>query len=248
MKLIKGKIVLGITFFLLMAFACSKEKSFDCLKSTGPVKNEIRSFPSISSIRVEDNVAIVLRKAMDGQIVIEAGEHLLPKISTKEEFGVLVIRNENTCNWVRSYKVPVTVYVGLDKIKEINAFGFGSITTQGMVTSDSLNIYTWTTGDVNASLTLNRLGFIADDKTSIKIKGKVPYIAGRAFKNAKVDIQEVTTQYLYMINASVLDADVFSDSLVSVEILGDGFVRCKGKPGIVNVSKISGKGELKLID
>src|SRR3972149_5567093 len=86
-----------------LASACKKDKP-DCFKSTGDLVREQREVGDFSSMEVYNNVNVVISQDTLNQVIIEAGENLLEEITTEINGATLVIRNNNKCNWVRSYK------------------------------------------------------------------------------------------------------------------------------------------------
>jgi hypothetical protein len=231
---------------LYLFISCSKEKTFDCIKSTGDLKKEDRYFDNVSTLYVYDNINVILLQGMPGKVIVEAGENLLPKITCEQEGEKFTIKNKNTCNWVRKYDVPVNVYVGVDQIKEIFQQGYGKINEGESLKTDTLRIYNLTYGDTDLSIDATFVGFIADDHSSFKLRGNVNKVAGNAYKNASVDTKQAKAHWIYFINHSLLDAEIFSDSLVQADNAGDGNIICSGHPPYVENHYFSGKGTLQL--
>ncbi len=132
-------ILLGCT--LLSGFlACKKTDPTDCFKSTGQVIFEDRESVSVRFIRLENNVNLILTQDQNPQILVEAGENLLDKIDTELNGDSLFIRNNNSCNWVRSFSTLVNVYVNVTNLLQIEYFGSGNITVTNTIISDSLKL------------------------------------------------------------------------------------------------------------
>jgi hypothetical protein len=100
-----------IFLLLILMVSCSKEKKCDCLKSTGDIVTEERVTLPFNQIRIKDKINLFLKQDTFYSIKVEAGENLLPDIITEVNDSILEIRNENRCNWVRSYKPEINVYV-----------------------------------------------------------------------------------------------------------------------------------------
>lgn len=235
-----------LLYLLLIAFsfACSKEKTFDCVKSTGDIEKENRYFENFSSLYVEDNIDVILVQSMPGRVVVEAGDNLLPKIKCVQEGNLLKIKNDNTCNWVRSYKKPINIYVGVDQVKEISQKGYGTIKEGEALKTDTLRIYNLTFGETDLTIEAAFIGFIADDHATFKLRGKAHVMAGSSFKNSLVNTEGMDVPWFYFISNSLTDSRIYCDSLAQVDINGEGKVYCKGKPSIVQYNHFGGKGEL----
>ncbi len=234
-------------FICVLIFnGCSKEKTFDCIKSTGDIKKENRYFDNFSSLSVEDNINVVLVQSLPGLIILEAGDNLLPKLKCEQEGKKLTIRNKNTCNWVRSYDKPINLYVGVDQVKEISQTGYGTIRNGEALKTDTLRIYNLTFGETDLTIEAKFIGFQADDHGSFTIKGKANSMAGGCYRNGLVNTEAMEVPWLVFKNTSLVTARVYSDSLIQAEIAGDGDIICNGKPTLVEYKYTSGKGTLRL--
>ncbi len=233
------------TIICLFVFnSCSKEKTFDCVKSTGEIKKENRYFDNFSSLSVEDNINVILVQSLPGMIILEAGDNLLPKLKCKQEGRKLTIKNDNTCNWVRSYDKPINLYVGVDQVKEISQLGYGTIREGEVVKTDTLRIYNLTFGETNLTIEAKFIGFQADDHGSFTIKGKANSMAGGCYRNGLVNTEGMNVPWMVFKNTSLITARIYSDSLLQAEIAGDGDIICNGLPGLVDYKHSAGKGTL----
>ncbi len=231
-------------FCLFVYTSCSKEKTFDCVKSTGKTELESRYFENYSILYVEDDINVVLLQSTAGKIMLEGGGNVLPKIKVEQEGNRINISNSNKCNWVRSYDKSITVYVGVDQVKEVIQQGYGKITGAEHLKTDTLGISNLTYGDTELSIDAIFLGFIAGDHSSILLKGSCVKLAGSSAKNALVNTQDMHTSWCIFTNNSMLDAKIYSDSLVQIEIGGKGNTLCAGRPNIVQYGNSKGEGVL----
>ena len=232
---------LGIIF---LYNSCSKEKTFDCLKSTGKITKQDRYFDNFSIIVVEDNINVILLQSTPGKITIEAGENLLYKIKCDQDGNTITIRNKNTCNWVRSYDKPMNVYVGVNQVKEIIQKGYGTIKEGEYIKTDTLGISNLTYGSTDLSIDANFIGFVADQYSTFKLRGKSNSMAGSSALNAQVDTEGMKTRWVVFSSNSILDAKIYCDSLIQAEIQGSGNILCNGHPGLVEYKHPSGSGNL----
>ena len=76
----------------------------DCLKSTGDIIKEQRFVKDFTTLVVHDNIFVTLTQDTENSLEVEAGENLLSLIKTDVDGGTLTITNDNSCNWVLSYK------------------------------------------------------------------------------------------------------------------------------------------------
>ncbi len=97
--------------FSLLFISCDKEEAWDCIKSTGEITTETRILENFNKIVLYDNINLWMIQDSTAYIEITAGKNLIPKISIEIENGILIIKNENKYNWLRSYKYSIDVYL-----------------------------------------------------------------------------------------------------------------------------------------
>lgn len=123
-----------------MCISCSKEQMNDCFTSTGKVVDEKRVLDYFTDVLVLGNFNLVLVEDSVNFIKIEAGSKLLEQIKTKVEFRKLTIENTNTCNWVRSYKIPVNLELHYNKLNQLDLKGTINVTNKDSLRADTLSI------------------------------------------------------------------------------------------------------------
>ena len=94
---------------LLILTGCQQDEGV-CIKSTGKVITREQLTLPFHYIEVYDNINLILTQDTSlSSIKVEAGENLIDGISTEIDNGRLILRNQNNCNWLRSFDVPVNV-------------------------------------------------------------------------------------------------------------------------------------------
>ena len=115
---------------LLLMASCNSPDAPDCLKSTGRttiVERYTGSVPRV--LEVYDNIDVYLTQDSATEIRIEGGKNILPDVKLEEKAaGHYVLRNRNTCNWVRSYKRKIKAHIRLSSdLEDIHLHGGGDI-------------------------------------------------------------------------------------------------------------------------
>lgn len=128
----------GLIF--LLCLSCSKEQMNDCFTSTGKVVDEKRELDYFTDLLVLGNFNLVLVEDSINFIKIEAGSKLLEQIKTKVELRKLTIENTNTCNWVRSYKIPVNLELHYMKLNQLDLQGTINLTNKDTLRADTIFI------------------------------------------------------------------------------------------------------------
>src|SRR5665213_264569 len=90
---------------------CKKENDCDCIKGTGNVIQEERQLPTFHSVYVEDNVNVIFQEDTMQKIIVQAGKNLIKLVKTEMIGDELYIHNENRCNFMRRYNIPINVYI-----------------------------------------------------------------------------------------------------------------------------------------
>jgi len=125
---------------------------FDCFKSTGDVITEHRSVPAFTEVEVHDNVNLTFVQDSFTYIEVCAGENLLPLIVTEIQNGKLLIRNNNTCNWVRDYSIPINIFAHIPKLRRVETYSSGKISSLNTLLCDTIEGNNRGNGDIELNV------------------------------------------------------------------------------------------------
>lgn len=236
---------IAVLAFLSSLSSCDKSTSFDCFKSTGSIEKVEITVPYFHSIQLNDNVNLYLVQSNQQKLEMEAGKNLMNQIVTEvTEDSILVIRNNNTCNWVRSYDKPINVYLSLKELRNIEYRSVGDITNSDTLRADSLQIDIYE-GAGNIELTLRTV------VCEVNLHYGTANVVLNGLSNAnifyqlgagKIDASNLLSGNVYLRNWSSNDMLIWATNFLSVEIKGLGNVYYKGSPGIQ--SELIGEGQL----
>jgi hypothetical protein len=157
----------------------------------------------------------------------------------------LIIKNQNSCNFVRRYGIPINVYVSVIELKDLYLYGYGTINSIDTLTLDSLRIFGWgATSEINLTLNANHVGFHhSTGSINLNIKGNTHscfiYSAGFAIG----DVSELLSINTYVTSLGTGDFKVHASQSLSVEISSFGNVYYKGSPIQID-TVILGSGKL----
>ena len=231
--------ILGIIglMMVLLAAGCSKDGGGDCFRSTGEVKLETRTVAGFHLIEVHDNINLILAQDTTGYALqVEAGENLLDDITTEVENGHLVIRNGNTCNWVRSFEVPISVYIRFPSLDTIIFRAAGDLTFTTAWRSDSIQMDVWE-GAGTLSLDLDVFKsriYVHYGVVDVVLKGtsQVNYISNKGY--GPVDARQLSTKFTFLSTLSPNDCFVNVQSEIGATIENIGNVYYLGDPAVVS--------------
>ncbi len=244
MKFLKVKYYL-ILIFTILFFSCNKENRCDCFKGTGEITTEERVVTVFNKISLENNINLYITEDTVCSVKVEAGSHLLKSIKTEVTDSCLYLKNGNKCNWVRSYKDKINIYVKFIKIKGLmykNASG-------NVYTTDTIHANYFQLDNFNGSGTINLI-FSAHttwfnlhtgpaDLNATGTSG-VCYLYSAG--NGKADIRNLKTNIMFLNNKSTNECYVNVKDELEVKIGYVGDVYYTGDPTIIK--EITGSGKL----
>ncbi|MCW3102934.1 MAG: hypothetical protein JWO09_1374 [Bacteroidetes bacterium] len=244
MKKIKHISVLLLLLPLLLG-SCKKENRCDCIKRTGDIIMDVRHPGAFDKIFLENNLNVFITQDSVTEVTVEAGENIAPLIKTEVVDGTLFIRNKNRCNWTRSYKKPLNVYIRMPKISFITSDGTGDIKSLNTITTDTLDVQTKNSGGIE--LTVNNLRVLSHMHGSgdVVLRGNTSEhdisIGGTAYIYA----QELQTTYTYIHTFTLGISYIRASSLLICRLDEKGDVFCFGAPATVQKEQ-NGTGKLYL--
>jgi hypothetical protein len=241
-------IVIASVAFAVLLFtgACSKDK---CLKSIGKVTTEERPLADFGKIMLSDDINVYIRQDSVNRVVVEAGANLIPWIITKVEDRVLTIRDDNKCNWLRSFKRKINLYLFCRELYNIEYYGAGEVRGLNTIVSDSVEIHSANgsgsiTLDVNCRvLHVNMHTGPADAEVSGTAQWATYYTRG----NGRIVCDKLVTGYAYIDAKGTNDSYVYSNYQLGAKIGYIGNVFYAGHPSIIN-SEVTERGQLIPID
>lgn len=141
----------------MVVTSCGKDSS--CFKGTGDIAQEQRVVSKdVSSIITEDNIDIVITQSSEPSMTVEGGENLLPYINTDVSGTVLSISSDNKCGMFRDNTTPITVYLSIPNLINIDYTGQGNISSTNTLNFPLFNIESRSgTGSINLDVNIEEL-------------------------------------------------------------------------------------------
>jgi hypothetical protein len=229
---------------LLVDSGCGKNGT-DCFMSTGEISREERTASPFDSIDVGDNVSLFLIQDTVDKVVVEAGKNLLHGITTNVNNKQLIIRNLNTCNWVRSYDKPINVYVSFRNFWKIAYNSSGDIATMNTISLDSLLVEIWGgCGEVSLDVNLNQGYFYLKLGTAdLILSGKCGVASLYTGDFGLLDARELNAGYAFITSRSSNNCYVKASEEVNATIESIGNIYYTGNPKAV-ITTIHGSGSV----
>jgi hypothetical protein len=241
------KRIIILTFpILLLLFQSCKHDDGVCISSTGKTITQDRSGLPYHYVEVYDNINLIMTQdSTYNGIKVEAGENLIDGITTEIDSGRLVLRNTNSCNWLRSFSVPVNVYLTFAKLDTLIFSAAGNITCTNEWTNDSLffNILEGA-GKVNLKLNVFKsFLYVRYGTVSLNITGysQVTYISSHGF--GPIHAENLLSKFTYSFTSSPNDVYLNASVQLAVKITNIGNIYYSGDPADIS-AEILGGGKL----
>jgi len=233
---------------ILILFSCDSENALDCVKKSGnTVTNEVSVDP-FDKIRVYDNINLILKNGPEIGISIEGGKNLLPKINFEVLDNILIISNDNSCNWVRSYR-DLNVFVTHPGISDIYLQGYGTLSSYGTLEVQDLRIIVeGSTSDIDLILAGDQLTITSNYISNIYLSGNLNQLNVQFYNNDGIlfasELNAVSINFEHWGTNSM---KVSPSQLLSGEIRSFGNVELFSDPKVIEV-KYLGDGQVIKVD
>jgi hypothetical protein len=237
---------LPIALCALLLLGCQREQWDDCITSAGPLRTEERSLSEFTDIDLRDRVDLLFEDRPSNTVAVEAGRNLLDQVITEVRDGTLYIRNENRCNWVRSFKPRITVKVPLDHIAKLTVRGQGNVDCSDTIVRERFDLAQWgSEGSVRLLLDVQTVDAgLHTGAGDLKLEGRC---SGEAFLfsgiMAPLDASRMRTRFVSVNNSGIADVRCWATEYLAVQLNSIGDVYYRGEPPIVE-SWINGTGRL----
>ncbi|MEX1192330.1 MAG: DUF2807 domain-containing protein [Brumimicrobium sp.] len=138
MKHILIHTILGI---LILSVGCKKAEDRNCLKSNGNTSSLKLNFENeVDSLFLFDNLEYIIIPDSINYIELIGGKNLLNHIDAQYSNAGISIRNENKCNFLRSYKQKIKAEIHIKSIRAILYEGGETLTNLDTLKSPELRL------------------------------------------------------------------------------------------------------------
>lgn len=235
--------ILLLFIVITAALSCKKENRCDCLKRTGDIVTETRTVPPFDRIYAEDNVNVYITQDSVFEVKVEAGKHLIELVKTEVSDGQIKIMNKNRCNWARSYKPEINVYLHMPSVKYITSDATGNIKSLNTITTPQLDYRLMNLGDIE--LTVNNQDVVGHmhGAGDVFLHGNTYHHACNIVGNGFIHAEDLETNYTWILSNTSGNTYVRVHDLLQVSIAATGDIIYTGQPNTID-KVLTGKGRL----
>jgi hypothetical protein len=230
---------------LIFLSGCKKENMCDCIKRTGKIITEKRMLNGFDMIAAEHNLNVFIIEDSIYEVDVEAGENIVPLIRTEVVNGILFIRNRNRCNWTRSYKKPLNVYVHAPQIRYITSDGTGDIKSLNTLTAEEIHVQIKNSGNVEITVNNRKVFSHMHGSGDVTLHGSTEEHACSIGGTAYIYAADMETSYTYINTFTLGTSYVRARDLLICKMEEKGDTYCYGNPAVVQKEQLS-TGQLYL--
>ena len=161
--------------------------------------------------------------------------------------GNLIIKNKNTCNWSRSYDIPIKVFIGNSTIQAIFNYSSGKMSTDDKLLISDLIIHQYGAGNIFLNLDCKNLIIDLNGIGNITLAGKCQNLNARIYNlgfyrfgvlnSASMMSKEVTITSETQVNCFV-----YADSILNATINDSGNILYTGPAKLIET--VNGLGSI----
>ncbi len=235
-----------LVFFLIL-ISCNGENVPDCFQNAGDLVREQIDLPEFAKITVFENLNVVLKQGNEQSVEIETGEYLRNEVTAIVKEDRLVLRNENSCNYVRDYGLT-TVYITSPNLTEIRSSTGLLISSDGVLEYPSLSLIAesfnnpeteTTDGSFDMELKSSTVRITVNGIAYFKLRGETENLnVNIAAGDSRIEAQLLVSENVNLNHRGSNDVFVNPQQSISGVISGTGDVISVNTPPEVDVEEI----------
>ncbi|MFD0989163.1 head GIN domain-containing protein [Mariniflexile jejuense] len=236
---------------IIIFFSCNNENSSDCFQTTGLIIQQEVTVSSFNKILVNRDIELIIKQGTNQKVTIETGKNLINDVEAVVLDGKLILTDNNSCNYVRSYGIT-KVYVTASNITEIQSSTQYEIRSDGVLTYPDLTILSedfnapnsFTNGNFKLQIDNNSFNLVFNNLSNCYVSGEtnnlnILFAAG----TSRFEGENLVAQHVVILNRSSNDMIVNPQLSITGKISGTGNVIAVTHPPVVDVQEVY-KGRL----
>lgn len=233
---------------LLGLLSCNKPEAPDCFQVAGNNAIEVRTISAFRSLELRDDIDYELQQALDWSVTLEGPENLLSDVETSVNNNTLLIENNNTCNWVRSYKKRFRIRIaGPMRYLLVNNYSTGGVKSVGVLAQDTL---IWNNRQAAGTIALQVNNAFASFQShtgvaDVQVQGQVTKLELFNQGVGLMDARLALAQEAYVNNSSINDVYVNATNYLFAYTQFSGNIYYKPYSTLFIDKQLEGAGALK---
>jgi len=238
--------ILFISILCITLISLSSCEKYDLLKGSGKTIVIERQLLDFGSIEVNDLFEISLMKDSSNKVIISGGENLLDKIKTDINNNSLIISDNNTCGWTRSYEDKIQIEIHYKTLNHLILNGEATVKCKNTIEMSNLAI------DVHSGIAILDLNLNCESMNfnvhggtgNYFLSGKIGYCYTYINGNGYLFADSLKTDFMYINNSSTGDLHINVIKELEYTIKNRGNIYYTGDPYKITIVEGFGKGKL----
>lgn len=243
------KIIYLISIITLIG--CNDQDANNCFQTAGSIVQIEIDVANFNKVVVHKRIELIVKHGDEQKVIIESGDNLIPDISYEVIENELILRDNNTCNFVRDYDIT-KVYITSPNLTKIRNASELNVSTRGIIRYP--NLYLQSSGEKNKFLSVGdwhmnientALNIWGNGIANFYINGKTDHLdlnfsdgdtrfEGQNFKAQHIKIKQVSSNDMLIRPIKTLTGSIHSTGdVISYNI-----------PTTIDVEELSDYGKL----
>ena len=212
--------------------------------------------PPFTKITVYENVKLTIQQGSTMKVEVETGKYLRNDVSVSVEDGRLLLRDTNSCNFVRKYGLT-HVYITVPDLTEIRSSTGLAIVSDGVLSFPDLALISesfhdpeamYTSGEFDLDVDAQRINIVSNGLSYYNLRGKthnfnITFAAG----DSRLEAKALLADHVSFNHRGSNDMRISPQKSLKGILRGTGDVVSFNRPQEVEVEVLY-KGKLVYID
>jgi hypothetical protein len=231
-----------LLLFFIVLWSCSSP--VDCIEASGIMIKKEYNLTDFDKIIVHTGIALVLTEGPEFKIEVETSSNLIDNIEISVNNGLLTLRDNTTCNWVRRYG-KTTLFVTAPNITELHSKTEKTISSNGILHFPILRLISMDltdgagTGDFNIQADNGQIVIENNNVSRFYVSGKTNELLVNFYDgNGRFIGDNLMSKSIKIFHRGSNDMIVRPIESVSGKMVSTGNLILKNTPPIVNVEEL----------
>lgn len=235
-----------LAFFFIFA-GCGKDNVPDCFQGKGKDSAEERLLPPFKNIKINNRFNLIISQdsTRGENALIKGGENLLSSVIMEVKDSTLYIRDENSCDWVRSFNDRITIELNIRELKKLQVHDDVYVRTSGQINTE--NFYLVHTGMGDIDFDINCSDFFQSDQYSageITLKGYAAVFVTTINDVGGMYASELQGDYTFVFHHGPNECHVKPKKQMGISIFYTGNIFYYAEPAELKYGNMRGTGSL----
>jgi hypothetical protein len=237
---------LAIFILFLVCVGCDSEDVGDCVQTEGEIIRTEVEVAAFNKIEVFEKIDLVISQGESQKVEVETGSNLLNEISVEVIDGMLILKNENSCNLFRDYKAT-TIYVTVTDLNYLRHSGNFTVSSEGILNLNDLWLVSenqakdpdvLTNGDFDLNLNVENLRITSDNYSHFFLQGEATNLnAFFAAGDGRLEARNLIVQNCDLFHRGTNKLIVNPQQSLKGEIYSYGDIISVNRPPVVRVNE-----------